>query len=376
MDRKQVSCGIGPGSPIDKGPNMALSYRSEMNRNIKRVVGKAFRISLANPSFAVNMLRFRRSFHRANTIRKRHEQAGLMVPPFLIMSITHSCNLKCAGCYAKVLHPVKGKELSGVEWCAILEQAESLGVSFVAILGGEPFFRKDLFEIVGRFPNLMFLVFTNGTLIDEETVRAIKDRKNIIPMLSVEGFEDETDARRGKGISVRIDAAARLLKQYRIFYGASITASTTNFTVVTNELFIEKLHALGCKVFFFIEYLPAECGTESLVLSPAQKEALNAFVCRMREDYQAIFFDFPGDEYALETCLSAGRGFIHISAEGNVEPCPFSPFSDSNLRTKSLQDSLSSTFFRNIREMPEAMSDGDGNCALFKNKEWVAAQAG
>jgi MoaA/NifB/PqqE/SkfB family radical SAM enzyme len=340
------------------------------------MVGKALRVSLTNPFFAWNMGRFRRQFQRSNAVRKRHEQAGLMVPPFIIISITHSCNLKCSGCYARALHPIKGKELSGAEWCSVLEQAESLGVSFVVVLGGEPFFRKDLLEIVGRFPNLMFMVFTNGTFFDERVIRAIRDRKNIIPMLSVEGFENETDARRGKGIAIRINAAADLLKKYRVFYGASITASTTNLTVVSNESFIRNLHGMGCKVFFFIEYLPAESGTESLILSGAQKKALTAFIRRMRERFQAIFFDFPGDEYALGTCLSAGRGFIHISAEGNVEPCPFSPFSDSNLRTKTLRDSLSSQLFRKIREMPEEMSDLDGNCALFKKKEWVAAQAG
>ena len=84
--------------------------------------------------------------------------------------------------------------------------------------------------------------------------------------------------------------------------------------------------AWGARSFFFIEYLPAESGTESLILTGAQKKALTAFVRRMRERFQAIFFDFPGDEYALGTCLSAGRGFIHISAEGNIEPCPFPHF--------------------------------------------------
>ncbi len=338
------------------------------------MIKKAFWISMTNPGFAFTMLRFAKHFGTANKIRESYENQGIMVPPFIIMSITHQCNLYCTGCYAKELHPPKGEELNKIEWERILEEAEALGVSFVVVLGGEPFCRKDFFDITGKFPNLIFMVFTNGTLLDEEKVMLIKNRKNIVPMLSVEGKELDTDARRGSGVFMKCNKAASLFKKHGVFYGASITACKTNYDASTDPQFIEELYAMKCKVFFYIEYLPAQCGTESLALDKTQKQALKQFVGTMRKKHNAIFFDFPGDEYDLGICLSAGRGFVHISAEGDVEPCPFSPFSDCNLRDKSFLASLKSNLFDKIRKMPKDRCNTKGNCALFENRTWVAAQ--
>jgi len=355
---------------------MISDYRHELNANIADTINTALQLSIANPAFARNLFRFRGHLMEANRRRALNEKNGIMVPPFLIVSITHACNLRCEGCYAKELHPVKGKELSTEEWINVFKQAEALGVAFVVMLGGEPFARKDLFAIFEQFPSLMFLVFTNGTLLDEQAVTRIKHLRNVIPLLSVEGHERETDQRRGGGVGVKINAAAALFKKHRLLYGASITVSGDNFSVVTDESFIETLYARGCRLFFFIEYLPATPGSETLVLDEVQKSELQSFIKMLRQRCRAIFFDFPGDEYELGPCLSAGRGFIHISAEGDVEPCPFSPYSDSNLRTNSLQECLASKFFDRIRSMPPEMEDAGGNCALFANREWVAEQAG
>ncbi len=121
----------------------------------------------------------------------------------------------------------------------------------------------------------------------------------------------------------------------------------------------------------YIDYLPAQPGTDSLALSVEEQQELISFAEAMRKKHSAIFLDFPGDEYELGECLSAGRGFIHISAEGNVEPCPFSPYSDSNLRSKSLEESLQSTLFTTLRNNPKELQDAGGSCALFANRELV-----
>jgi MoaA/NifB/PqqE/SkfB family radical SAM enzyme len=79
----------------------------------------------------------------------------------------------------------------------------------------------------------------------------------------------------------------------------------------------------------------------------------------------------PGDEEEIGGCLSAGKGFIHISADGNVEPCPFAPYSDTNLRESSLREALQSEFLREIRENHERLSEAEGGCALWVERAWV-----
>jgi MoaA/NifB/PqqE/SkfB family radical SAM enzyme len=85
-----------------------------------------------------------------------------------------------------------------------------------------------------------------------------------------------------------------------------------------------------------------------------------------------LFIAFPGDEDQYDGCLAAGRGFLHINPSGKVEPCPFAPFSDTDLRYGSLRDALNSDFLRNIRENHHLLKEGEGGCALWANRDWVA----
>lgn len=72
-----------------------------------------------------------------------------------------------------------------------------------------------------------------------------------------------------------------------------------------------------------------------------------------------------------EGCLSAGRGFVHINATGDIEPCPFAPYSDINLRDSSLKDALQSEFLKTIRQNHRELSETEGGCALWVKREWV-----
>lgn len=82
----------------------------------------------------------------------------------------------------------------------ILNQAKELGISFIVVAGGEPFVRKDFLKIIKTFPELIFLVFTNGLLIDDILLEKIKSRKNVVPLISIEGYSEQTDYRRGEGV--------------------------------------------------------------------------------------------------------------------------------------------------------------------------------
>jgi MoaA/NifB/PqqE/SkfB family radical SAM enzyme len=167
--------------------------------------------------------------------------------------------------------------------------------------------------------------------------------------------------------------ASAMLRENHIFFGCSVTVTRLNHAVVTDETFARKMIDTGCRIFTFVEYVPIQPGTEDLVLTNAQREKLAGCLHAFNTRLPAVFIGFPGDEKRFGGCLSAGRGFIHVSAAGNLEPCPAAPFSDADLTKISLKKALQSDFLRRIRENHEMLTETDGGCALWTNREWTSS---
>jgi MoaA/NifB/PqqE/SkfB family radical SAM enzyme len=251
-----------------------------------------------------------------------------------------------------------------------IAEAKELGISFIVFGGGEPLMRPRILDIPARYPEIMFLIFTNGLLIDDDTVRKMKQDRNVVPLLSLEGYQTDTDERRGKGVYQLLQKSIEKLKREGIFWGTSLTVTRNNFDEVTENKFVEKLVNSGCKLFMFVEYTPVKEGTENWVLTEEQRSELVKRRDAFRFKHRAVFVALPWDEEEIGGCLSAGRGFVHISAEGNVEPCPFVPFSDTNISNLSLKEALQSRMLRTIRENEEQFEEIHG-CALWQRREWV-----
>ena len=164
-----------------------------------------------------------------------------------------------------------------------------------------------------------------------------------------------------------------LLNKNKHFFGTSLTLTSTNFETIINEAFIQNLVNLGCKFFLFVEYNPIKPGTEKLMVTESQRKKTMDKMRAFRAKWSALFIAVPGDEDEIGGCLAAGRGFIHISAEGDVEPCPFAPYSDMNLNNVSLKDALNSDFLRKIRENHAQLHGTDGSCGLWTNRKMVQA---
>jgi MoaA/NifB/PqqE/SkfB family radical SAM enzyme len=239
------------------------------------------------------------------------------------------------------------------------------------IAGGEPLVRPEILEIIADFPEITFLVFTNGLLITENVADRIGKQRNFVPVLSLEGQEEGTDDRRGKGVYQRLLGTVEKLKSRGIFWSVSLTITRLNFDILTDDQFIKDLNDSGCKLFFFVEYTPVSQDTEAWLLTDEQRGRLISIRNSLRERYPALFITIPGDEEEIGGCLSAGRGFVHISASGDVEPCPFAPYSDVNLRDKSLKEALQSEFLKKIRENHGRLSEVQGGCVLWVEREWV-----
>lgn len=253
---------------------------------------------------------------------------------------------------------------------SIFAEARELGISFVVLGGGEPLVRQEVLEITKDFRDIIFLVFTNGLMIDEKFVATLAKQKNLVPVISLEGYEKDTDDRRGKGVYERLQTVIERIKNKGVFWATSLTMTRSNFTDVTDENFIKQLVNQGCKLIFLVEYNPIRKETESWIITEEQRASLMSIRNSLRSKFPALFITIPGDEDEIGGCLSAGRGFVHISAEGNVEPCPFIPYSDANLNELTLKEALQSDFLKTIRLNHSQLSES-GGCALWEKREWI-----
>ena len=358
-----------------------IDLAAYMSGSISRIMAKAYRNVLSNPREAKFAFRMQQLFAKSEKRRKKiKEQEGIDVPPFLICSIATICNLHCKGCYARAngIAADNAEEqkatLSPDQWKAIFEESASLGINFALLAGGEPMMRKDILEAVAGVKDMIFPIFTNGTLIGPSYIEFLKKHLNMIPVISIEGMEHSTDERRGKGMYKRAMQSVRMLHEEDLFFGTSITVTTENFDLVTSVEFVDNLRDLGCKLIIYVEYVPTEAGTEYLAFGEADLARMEAVQAHQRERYEdVIIISFPGDEQHMGGCLAAGRGFFHIGPDGAAEPCPFSPFSDSSVIELGVKRALASPLFRKLRDVRLVGGEHSGGCALYEHREEVEA---
>lgn len=347
-----------------------------MTKGVERVVSDALKATLKNPKESTFMLGFSAASAAASMKRKKAEKNGEHIPPFLIASITSKCNLHCAGCYSRCNHatvdtaPVS--QLSDAEWLGIFDEADDLGISFILLAGGEPMLRRDVIEAAGRKKNILFPIFTNGTYIDDKYFELFDRSRNLIPIMSIEGKREVTDARRGAGIYDRLISNMDELKERGLIFGASVTVTTENIHEVTSEEFLNELAGRGCKAVIFVEFVPVTDDSTHLAPGDEEREYLNKEIARLRDERpEMVYISFPGDEKGSGGCVAAGRGFFHINSHGGAEPCPFSPYSDVNVRNTSLLDAIRSPLFMALQNGDILMDDHQGGCVLYEKRELV-----
>ncbi|WBW97166.1 radical SAM protein [Oceanirhabdus sp. W0125-5] len=356
----------------EKGCEISNNTLTKMlNKSIGLLIEDFIKIAISDFSSAKNIIKIALKQKGTGSIRNKYEERGLHVPPFMIASITSKCNLKCKGCYDREKSHNCSLEFNENQWTNVFHQAKELGMSFILLAGGEPLTKTKVIRECVNFPEIIFPMFTNGMLINEEWVEYFASCRNLIPIISIEGDKKQTDNRRGEGVFDRVSLSFELLKKRNIFYGISITLTSENYDSVINENFIKDYMDKGCRAFFFIEHVPFDCTTESIVISKTQREELDERLGKLRKKYKGIFIAFPGDEKRFGGCLAAGRGFIHINSRGAVEACPFAPYSDVNLNEMSLKEALSSPLLGKIRNIHGLLDEHKGGCALFENKEVV-----
>ena len=347
-----------------------------MTQGVERIVADAMRATLRNPRESAYMLRFAAASRAASKKRAAMEKKGEHIPPFLIASITSSCNLHCAGCYSRCNHATTDDapvaQLSDEEWSRVFDEADDLGVSFILLAGGEPLLRKRVIDAAGEKPDILFPVFTNGTFMGEKYFELFDRCRNIVPIMSIEGNKDITDARRGDGVYDKLISNMDELNKRGLIFGASVTVTTDNYKDVSSEEFIGMLSEKGCKAVIFVEYVPVTEESADLAPGDFEREYLTAKISQLRTEHpEMVFVSFPGDEKSSGGCIAAGRGFFHINSHGGAEPCPFSPYSDTNVRDSSLREAMNSKLFKSLIDGGLLQDDHKGGCVLFERRDQV-----
>lgn len=355
-----------------------FDIQAYMTRGVERVVSDTIKATLKDPKESAFMLKFAAASKSASKKRKKAEEQGEHIPPFLIASITSQCNLHCAGCYSRCNNATSDvppvAQMTSEEWLNIFSEADDLGISFILLAGGEPMLRQDIIEAAGKRQNILFPIFTNGTFMSEPYFELFDRCRNLIPIMSIEGEKEITDERRGKGVYDRLIRSMDELHDRGLIFGASVTVTTQNKGEVTSDDFLKKLSDRGCRAVIFVEFVPVTDESRELAPGDAEREYLRGEIKRLRTDHpEMVYISFPGDEKSSGGCVAAGRGFFHINSHGGAEPCPFSPYSDVNIRNTSLREAMHSPLFTALREGNLLMDDHDGGCILYEKREQVEA---
>ncbi|HEY3346422.1 MAG TPA: radical SAM protein [Nitrospirota bacterium] len=296
------------------------------------------------------------------------EGGGFYPPGFFVISPSMKCNLNCFGCYAGSYK--KTAELTFGEVDSVLSQMKEMGVHFCVVSGGEPFFREDLLDIYAKHSDTAFLVFTHGGLLDEKMVARVAELGNVLPCISIEGTEEETDARRGPGHYQKVMKAMDMLKSAGVLFGFSCTATSRNIDAITSPEYIDLMVEKGCTLGWFFSYIPI--GREpkvELMPSPEQRDRLREFVWNTRNEKPILLADFWNDGHLVNGCLAGGRRYFHVNANGDVEPCVFCHFAVDNIRQSTIKQALMSPLFRSIREKVKSNPNPLRPCIIIDNPE-------
>ncbi len=296
------------------------------------------------------------------------EKYGITPPNHLVMSPTMKCNLKCYGCYA---WEYSKKEDLPYDVCnRVIQEANDIGIYFFVITGGEPFVWDHFFDFLERHNDSFFQIYTNGTAINDSVAKKLAELGNAVPCISIEGFEKETEKRRGKGTWQKIMTAMDSLRENGVLFGYSVTATRENNDLVVSDELVDFFVEKGCFVGWYFNYIPI--GREpnlDLMPTPEQRDYRRKRILEIRKTKNIIVADFWNDGNLVNGCMAGGKNYLHINVSGDVEPCVFVHFAADNIKEKSLAEVLTSPFFMGFRKRQPFNKNHLRPCSIIDNPQ-------
>ena len=317
---------------------------------------------------------FENFFFNANIVgwpkqEENRKKYGCNIPWAILLDPTSACNLHCTGCWAAEYG--NKLNLSFDEIDSIICQGKELGVYMYIYTGGEPLVRKkDLIALCEKHSDCQFLSFTNATLIDEEFAEEMLRVKNFIPAISVEGFEEATDGRRGNGTYQKVVKAMGILKEKHLPFGLSCCYTSQNLDSISSFEFIDQMVKWGAKFVWYFHYMPVgNDAVPELLPNPEQREFMYHRIREIRRTKPIFAMDFQNDGEYVGGCIAGGRRYLHMNANGDVDPCVFIHYSDSNIREKTLLECLQSPIFMAYHDGQPFNENHLRPCPMLENPE-------
>ncbi len=291
------------------------------------------------------------------------------IPWAILLDPTSACNLHCTGCWAAEYGNKLNLSLNEID--SIIQQGKELGVYMYIYTGGEPMVRsKDIIALCQKHSDCQFLAFTNATLIDEAFADDMLRVKNFIPAISLEGFEMATDGRRGNGVYHKVLRTMSILRQKRLPFGISACYTSQNLDSISSDEFIDQLVKWGAQFIWYFHYMPVgNDAVPTLMPNPQQRKAMYYRIREIRSTKPLFAMDFQNDGEYVGGCIAGGRRYLHINANGDVDPCVFVHYSDSNIREKSLLDCLRSPMFMAYHDGQPFNDNHLLPCPMLENPE-------
>ena len=291
------------------------------------------------------------------------------IPWAILLDPTSACNLHCIGCWAAEYG--NKLNLTFEELDDIICQGKELGVYFYLFSGGEPLVRKkDIIRLCEKHDDCIFTAFTNGTLIDEEFADEMLRVKNFAPAISLEGFGEATDSRRGKGVYEKVLKAMKILHDRKLFYGISCCYTSENYESITSEEYWDMMIENGAYFVWYFHYMPVgNDASPALLPTPEQREFVYRRIRNFRNTKPLFALDFQNDGEFVGGCIAGGHSYLHINANGDAEPCAFIHYADSNIREKSLLEIMQSPLFMAYHDRQPFNENLMRPCPMLENPD-------
>lgn len=338
----------------------------------KEIIKKIIDVFVGN-----NLIREDQSYTEA--VEKFKQKYGEWPPTFIVFSPTQICNLNCIGCYAASTAKTAATIPYPIVDRIIREAHNSLGIRFITISGGEPLMYrsegKTLLDIFEKYDDMFFHMYTNGTLINEQLAGRLGQCANVTPAISIEGFEKETDERRGPGTYKKILEAFRVLREAGVPFGTSVTATSENVDLLlTDEFYDFYFQEQGACYMWQFQLMPIGRGKDEMrsMVVPQKRVQLYRKWEKLLAEKKYCLADFWNSGVLSRGCIAYGRsgGYFYIDWHGNITPCAFIPYYVDNIyelynNGKTLADALFSDFMKNGRKWQEEY--GLNNCKRPNN---------
>jgi MoaA/NifB/PqqE/SkfB family radical SAM enzyme len=294
----------------------------------------------------VNNLGFNALLTGATKAQKLMKKEHFNIPYAILMDPTSACNLKCIGCWAAEYNKTDNLSIEVLD--RIIREGKELGIYWYLYSGGEPLIRKkDLITLARNHPDCYFISFTNGILVDDAFAKELADVGNFTLAISVEGFEDSTDFRRGDGTYKAILKAMRILKENKVMFGFSSCYHQKNIDVMGSEEYYDFMIEQGAVFGWLFTYIPLGKNADiNLMTTPDQRKQMFETIRRLRKTKPLFLIDFWNDGDFARGCIAGGRSYFHINAAGDVEPCAFIHYSTVNIKDVSVKQALQNKLFR------------------------------